>query len=152
MKRAPYFIKIAKDIASLSKDPSTKVGAVIVDEDHRIISTGYNGFPAGCDESQLTWERPMKYLTVIHAELNALIFARRELTNCRIYITHGPCESCLKHLLQSKVREIYYESAEIMKYRGTTEQKEAIVRLIKATGATVQSIDGKEYIKELYEA
>lgn len=149
--RGQYFIKIAKTIASKSKDPSSQVGAVIIDEDNRIVSSGYNGFPAGCDESKLSWERPMKYLTVIHAELNALIFARRDLQGCRIYVTHGPCESCLKHLLQAKVMEIFYEDASIMRYRGTPDQKTAIKNLILATGATVQNINGTDYIKELYD-
>jgi len=151
MKRAPYFLEIAKAIATKSKDPSSKVGAVIVDEDHRIVSTGYNGFPAGCDETKLSWERPMKYLTVIHAELNALIYARRDLTGCIVYVTHGPCESCLKHLLQAKVREIYYENADIMRYRSSIDQKIAIKNLILATGAIVQNVNGKNYIEDIYE-
>lgn len=144
-----YFMGIANAIALKSKDPSSKVGAVIVDQDNRIVSTGYNGFVAGCDESKLTWERPMKYLTIIHAELNALIYARRDLSGCKIYVTHGPCESCLKHLLQAKVGEVYYGDASIMK-RGGIDQKEAILRLIEATGAIVQNINGTPYAEELY--
>lgn len=144
-----YFIDIAQAIASKSKDPSSKVGCVIVDSDNRIVSTGYNGFVAGCNESLLSWERPAKYHYVIHAELNALIYARRDLSGCRAYVTHGPCENCLKHLLQAKVRDIYYADASIMRDRSTDEQKEAIVRLIFATQARVFNINGRSYVDEL---
>lgn len=146
-----YFVTIASAIAQKSKDSSSKVGCVLVDQDNRIVSTGYNGFVAGCDETKLSWERPAKYLYVIHAELNALIYARRDLSGCRAYVTHGPCENCLKHLLQAKVKEIYYTDASIMRDRGTCEQAKAIENLIKATGAIVKNINGKDYVSELWE-
>src|SRR5690606_35767244 len=102
------FIEIAEVIAKKSKDPSTKVGAVIVDEYNRIISTGYNGFIAGNKESYMTFEKPMKYHLTIHAEMNALLFAKQDLNNKTIYITHSPCPECLKHILQTRIRNVYY--------------------------------------------
>lgn len=145
-----YFIDIAKAVASKSKDPSSKVGCVIVDEDNRIVSTGYNGFVAGCDEDHMSWERPEKYFLVIHAEENALIYSRRDLSNCRVYITHGPCEVCLKHLLQAKVRDIYYDDPSIIKDRGTDGQKAAIRSLLRSTDAEVINVNnGKHYYTEI---
>ena len=79
MRQEDYFMGIARAVAMKSKDPKTKVGAVIVDADNRIVSTGYNGMPYKCDESKLSWERPHKYHYVIHAEMNAVLNARRDL-------------------------------------------------------------------------
>lgn len=147
-----YYIDIAKEIATASKDPSSKVGCLIIGEDKTPVSWGYNGMIAGSDESFFSWERPMKYYTVLHAEQNAVLFSNRSnLLGCKVYVTHGPCEVCLKLLLQARVREIYYEDASIMRDRGSVEQKQAIQSLIQATKATVMNINGKEYVTELLE-
>lgn len=105
-----YFISIAKTVSSKSKDPSTKIGAVIVDENHRPISFGYNGLPQGAKEEFLTLtERPLKYHYVIHAEMNAILFAKRDLTNCTLYCEYAPCDACLKHIIQAGIKTVYYE-------------------------------------------
>lgn len=105
-----YFISIAKTVAKKSKDPSTKIGAVIVDENHRPISFGYNGLPQGAKEEFLTLtERPLKYHYVIHAEMNAILFAKRDLSNCTLYCEYAPCDACLKHIIQAGIKCVYYE-------------------------------------------
>lgn len=72
------FLELAELVGSWSKDPSTQVGAVIVDIDNRIVSTGFNGFPRGClDHADTLGDRDRKLLRTIHAEDNALLFARR---------------------------------------------------------------------------
>ena len=144
-----YFINIAGEVAKKSKDPSTQVGCVLTTLDHRPISFGYNGFVSGCQEELMTFERPMKYHLIIHAEMNALMFAQRSLVNCKAYITHGPCENCLKHLLQAGVREIIYADPGVIKARGTNEQREAISRLLNATGARCCNINGTGYLHEI---
>lgn len=73
-----YFMGIAMLSAERSKDPNTSVGSVIVSEDNKILSLGYNGMPIGCSDDEFPWERigePLhtKYLYVCHAELNALL-------------------------------------------------------------------------------
>jgi len=147
-----YFLDIAKTVSTKSKDPSSKVGSVIVDQDNRQVSQGYNGFPAGCDETKLTFDRPMKYLTIIHSEMNSLIYARRDLKGCIMICTDAPCENCLKHTLQAGIREIYYGKANIMRDRSSAEQKEALKRLIEATGAIVQNIEtGRNILEEIIE-
>ena len=60
-----YFINIAKEVAKKSKDPSSQVGCVIVTNDNRPVSFGYNGFVSGCDEGHMTFERPLKYNLII---------------------------------------------------------------------------------------
>ena len=105
-----YFIHISKAVASKSKDPSTKIGAVIVDENHRPISFGYNGLPQGVKEEFLTLtERPLKYHYVIHAEMNAILFAKRDLSGCTLYCEYAPCDACLKHIIQAGIKEVIYE-------------------------------------------
>ena len=144
-----YFLGIAQAVALKSKDQSTKVGCVLVDSENRVVSQGFNGFVAGCDESEMSWERPLKYALVIHAEANALLYARTNLKGARAYVTIAPCENCLKHLLQAGIRNIYYGDAGVIRDRGTEDQKEAILRLIRATGAKVENINGKTYCEEL---
>ena len=144
-----YFINIAREVAKKSKDPSSQVGCVLVTEDNRPISFGYNGFVSGCDEKLMTMDRPMKYYLTIHAEMNALMFAQRSLKNCKAYITHGPCDNCLKHLMQAGIKEIYYADPGIVKERGTPEQKEAITRLLQSKMIICQNLNGKDYLEDI---
>lgn len=147
-----YLLGMAMKVKSKSKDPSTQVGAVIVDENNFPVSWGYNGFVKGCDEDQMTWERDLKYHLVIHAEMNAISFADRvDLTGCKMYIVEAPCDNCLKHVLQKGIREIYYGGCGIMK-RAKPIQKEAIRRLVKATNCVCKNVvNGKYYVDELFE-
>lgn len=108
-----YFIKMAELVSTKSKDPSTKVGVVIVGEDNEVLSTGFNGFPRGVDEVNYPerWERPEKYSWVIHAEANAVANAARvgvSLKGGRCYInfTPTPCTGCATLLIQSGVSAI----------------------------------------------
>jgi len=145
-----YFIDIAKVVAKKSRDPSSQVGCVIVDSERKPVSFGFNGFVAGCNEKYMTFERPLKYNLILHAEMNALIFSKRNLKDCIIYSTHGPCDNCLKHVVQAGITEFYYDDPGIMKKRGTLDQKDAIKRLICATGIIVENINNKvSYVKDL---
>ena len=86
-----YFMGVALLAARRSKDPNTQVGACIVSGDNIILSTGYNGFPAGCSDDEYPWEREgesTKYPFVVHAELNAILNAGgRSLRGARIYLS-----------------------------------------------------------------
>ncbi len=102
-----YFLDIAHTVAQRSKDPSTQVGAVVVDQKNRILSTGYNGFPAGTVETPDMWERPAKYDRVLHAELNAVAHAASKghcIDGGTLYCTHHPCIECAKMLIASGIR------------------------------------------------
>ena len=102
------YIKRAWVSAELSKDPNTKVGAVIVTRDYSQESTGRNGFPRGIDESGDRWNRPNKYEYVIHAEENAILNAKFDVRGCILYVTHMPCHRCLARIIQSDIHDIYY--------------------------------------------
>lgn len=152
-----YFIDIAKVVSKRSKDPSTQTGTVIVDEKNRPISFGYNGFIAGCDETCMTFERPMKYNLIVHGDMNAILFAKRDLTNCKFYGTHAPCENCLKHILQAGIRYIVYDKLLLgsgTKGNGTgSETDEAVTRMIQSIGSdnlVYKNLNGTDYLEELW--
>lgn len=111
-----YYINIVTEVAKKSKDPSSKIGAVIVGPDHEIRSSGFNGFPRGIDEVQdaSRWERPIKYDYVEHAERNAVYNAARigvSTKGCTLYI-YGfgppcvPCINCTKAAIQCGITRI----------------------------------------------
>ncbi|MFI0456148.1 MAG: deoxycytidylate deaminase [Candidatus Thiodiazotropha endolucinida] len=102
------FLGLAAYISAWSKDPSSQVGAVITDG-NRIISLGYNGFAAGVEDKQeRLGDRDCKLNLTIHAEENAMIFAKRDLTGCTVYVTHPPCPRCASKLIQEEVGRIVY--------------------------------------------
>jgi dCMP deaminase len=79
------FLTLAKTVSTWSKDPSTKVGAVIVDKNRRVVSLGYNGFPKGVkDTIEKLEDREQKYKHMVHAERNAMLFANKSLKGCTI--------------------------------------------------------------------
>ncbi|MES9972304.1 MAG: dCMP deaminase family protein, partial [Candidatus Thiodiazotropha sp.] len=99
---------LAAYISSWSKDPSSQVGAVITDG-NRIVSLGYNGFAAGVEDKQERLDdRDCKLNLTIHAEENAMIFAKRDLTDCTVYVTHPPCPRCASKLIQEEIGRIVY--------------------------------------------
>lgn len=102
-----YFLKMVDLVASKSKDESAKIGAVIVNEDHAIVSTGYNGLPRGCNDDT-TWrqERPLKYAWFEHAERNAIYNAARhgiKLKGCTMYVRGGVCCDCARGIIQTGI-------------------------------------------------
>lgn len=105
-----HFIDMAKLISTMSKDPSKKIGVVIVDEHNRVVSTGFNGFPRGIEDSQERLEnKDYKRAITLHAEENAILYAKQDLTGCDMYI-YGlpPCSHCAAMIIQSGIRNVYY--------------------------------------------
>jgi dCMP deaminase len=102
------FLDQAKLVASWSKDPSTKVGAVIVDEHNRVVSQGFNGFARGVADSKTRLHtREVKYRLVLHAECNAILFARRPLEGCIMYSwPMQPCAQCASMLVQVGIQRV----------------------------------------------
>lgn len=131
-----YFMANAVLASKRSKDPHTQVGAVIVNEDKRIVATGYNGFPNKCSDDEFPWykkkdvkhnpkwnESPeyLKQTFVVHAEANAILNKNcANLKNTTLYTTLFPCNECAKLIIQAGITKIYYLSAkeeEKAKYR-----------------------------------
>ena len=121
MKRADYiswdqyFMGIALLSAERSKDPSTQVGACIVDDNNRILSEGYNGMPAGCEDDIMPWGKigdPLnnKYFFVCHAELNAILNYRGgSLEGAKLYVSLFPCNECAKAIIQAGIKTVIYD-------------------------------------------
>ncbi len=106
-----YFMGVALLSAYRSKDPSTQVGACIVNEDKRIVGVGYNGMPRGVVDEYFPWEdRETKYQYVVHAELNAILNSTQNLKGATLYVSLFPCNECAKAIIQSGIREIVYMS------------------------------------------
>lgn len=107
-----YFLAIARLVSTRSKDPNTKVGALLVTEDNRIIGTGYNGMPVGTEETDAIWQRPTKYAHVIHAERNAIdySFDLDSRSNVKLYTTLFPCKHCMAEILKHPITHIFYQA------------------------------------------
>ena len=100
------FIKLADMVATWSKDPSTKVGAVITQEKH-VISLGYNGFPAGIvDGEDDLANRSVKYAMTVHAEINAIIQAHGR--GDTLYCTHFCCSNCAAAIINAGIKNVYF--------------------------------------------
>ena len=137
------FINIAKEIATASKCVSKQVGAVIV-KDGRILSTGYNGTPAGYTNCKDHWngeytKEHHDWLKTyeIHAEMNALIWAARKgisIEDGTIYVTLEPCSECSKNLIAAGIKEIVYNRA----YEHTDSS--IISKFIKDNGVEIRQI------------
>lgn len=105
------FMRIAREVSTWSKDPSSKIGAVIVNDDKRILATGYNGFPRGvADSSDRLSDRDQKLPMIIHAELNALLNALNNgvsVKDSTLYVYGLPvCSNCAKSVVQAGIKTI----------------------------------------------
>jgi len=113
------FMVVATAFSMRSADPSTQVGACIVNKDNRIVATGYNGFPAKCEdyEGHWSWSREQgdpdewltsKYPYVVHGEMNAILNATVTLKDCKLYTAYLPCNDCMKAIIQAGIIEVVY--------------------------------------------
>lgn len=137
-----YFMGVAILSGMRSKDPNTKVGACIVNEDLKIVGIGYNGFPKGCNDDFFPWERKggfldVKYPYVVHAEPNAILNSTVSLKNATLYVTLFPCNECVKLIIQSGIKEIVYMEE---KYSGT-ESDIAAKRMLDAAQIKIRKIE-----------
>jgi dCMP deaminase len=114
MKWDQRFLRLAEHISGWSKDPSTKVGCVVVGPDREIRSTGFNGFPRGIEDSaERLNNRELKYPLICHAEENACMHAARigvSLRGCVAYVTWPPCTRCARSLVQAGIEQVVYPS------------------------------------------
>ncbi len=144
-----YFMALAHLSAMRSKDPNTGVGAVIVDEMNKIVSIGYNGMPRGeNNDENFPWEREgsfldTKYAYVVHAELNAILNASRQVSGCTLYVSLFPCNECAKAIIQSGIKKVVYECD---KYADTDGVKASKLMLHNA-GVELKHLDFTTEVK-----
>ena len=122
-----YFMLQAMMASFKSKDPSSKVGCVFVDENNHQVSMGYNGMIAGINENEIPWGREtsvglefQKYGYVVHSEANAIMHASRPLEGCKLYVTLFPCNECAKLIASKKISEVIFLSD---KYKDTENNR-----------------------------
>lgn len=151
------FLNVARVVASWSKDPSTKVGAIAVDIERKINAQGYNGFPSGCNDSQAFYEnREAKYARIIHAETNIICNAcnsRVGLHHSTIYI-YGmyPCPECIKLLAQVHIARIVFQIGETQnldKWKVDFETSKLLMRELRIGYTHYSCCDKSEHVKEL---
>jgi dCMP deaminase len=102
--------------AAFSKDPSTQVGAVIIDKNNVPLGSGYNGPPRLIDDKSFSWERPApdtqglsKYDLVVHAEINAMDHCQgNDLTGATLYVTALPCPDCMLEIINKQLHRVLY--------------------------------------------
>ena len=118
-----YFLNICEAVSLRSHDENTKVGCVITDERHRIVSTGYNGFPCGVDDYILPSNRVdtiiidtengkeevTKYDVITHAEANAIASSKFSLVGCTMYVNLFPCNDCAKLIITAGIKKVVYK-------------------------------------------
>ena len=150
-----YFMGIAVLSSMRSKDPNTQVGACIVNEHRKIVGVGYNGFPIGCDDDNLPWDREgswcdTKYPYVCHAELNAILNSSLpSLKGSTLYVALFPCNECAKAIIQTGIKKVVYLSD---KYKDSDSTK-ASRRMLESAGVELEqlSTDRKEITISLSE-
>jgi dCMP deaminase len=137
------FMELAGFIAQWSKDPSTKVGAAIVDpHNKRVVSTGFNGFPFGVqDTADRLEDRSIKYEMVVHAETNALMFAGNQADGCTLYVTPlPPCARCAVLIIQAGIKRIVSPTPNTSKEPWKTQFKISS-QMFEEAGVTVDILD-----------
>ncbi|WOO89984.1 dCMP deaminase family protein [Mollicutes bacterium LVI A0078] len=142
-----YFMGIARLSALRSKDPSTQVGACIVDAEKKIIGIGYNGLPIGIDDDLFPWGKEgdfldTKYPYVCHAELNAILNSTKNLKGATIYVTLFPCNECTKAIIQSGISNLYYISDKYKDLEMTVASK----RMLDSAGVSYTKLEGTQSI------
>jgi dCMP deaminase len=101
------FLDLAGEVSTWSKDPKTKVGAVIVNRHKQVLGLGYNGFPAGVDDNPTRYlDRETKLLFVAHAERNALDNSFTDTRGATLYATLHPCNECAKGIIQKGIKRV----------------------------------------------
>lgn len=106
--RDSFYLGMAFWAASKSKDPNTQCGAFIISENNEPLGWGYNGPPKKIKDSKICWGRPQKYDYIIHAEINAINYARGNLVNSTIYVTAKPCKNCILNIINVGISKVIY--------------------------------------------
>jgi len=136
-----FFIGLARYMSTASKDPSTKVGCVVVDQDKDVLVSGFNGFPRGVSDDDRLHNRDEKYPIIVHAEENAVAQAARtgmKLLGCTAYTTFPPCSKCARLFIQAGIAECVWPDQEIPeRWKEDMDRSQALMR---ESGMTLRSV------------
>ena len=137
------FITLAQEISTWSKDPSRKIGAVIVDQNNHIVGTGYNGFPKGINDFHTRLEnKEYKRTITLHAEENAILNARCNVENCTLYVYGLPCcVHCACLIIQSGIKTVYYKLSEKGESEAWKDNIKIAMELFKEANVSIYKIE-----------
>lgn len=140
------FMEMAQLISTWSKDPSSKIGAVAVNDERRILATGYNGFPKGiADTEERLNDKDEKYPRIIHAEMNALmnaLYSGVSLKDSTLYVYGLPvCPSCTKCVIQAGVKRVVIPSAKTDKGNWQQVWEEQSAPMLKESGVQITYLE-----------
>lgn len=138
------FLTLAQHVAQWSKDPSTKVGAVIVDPDHRVVSLGYNGFARGVDDSPERYaDREEKLRLIVHGERNALLFARGPVEGCTLYTWPMlSCSECAAMAINASICRFVAPEATPAEAARWGDSMSATIGMLRETGIPFRLVPG----------
>ena len=140
-----YFMSLAEEVANNSKEIGTHVGCVVVNKDGEIVSKGFNYYIVGNDSPYMSYLKPTRYLLSVHAEMNALVHTEQPFKDCTVYVTHASCDNCFKHLVACGVKEVIYKHASTKGKFIDEEKRDAIIRMMKASGVIHRNINGTSF-------
>ena len=134
------FLELAAHVAQWSRDPSKKVGAVIVRPDKTIASLGFNGFARGVEDRPERYaDKPLKNEMVVHAEMNAILHAREPLHGYSLYMwPYQPCARCAVAIIQAGIKTIYSFAGETENWADTINLAQS---MFKEAGVEIILID-----------
>lgn len=140
------FMEMAEVISGWSKDPSSKIGAVVVNAERRILATGYNGFPRGIEDSdERLNNRDEKYPRIIHAEMNALMNALYNgvtVKDATLYVYGLPvCPACTKCVIQAGIKRVVMPTAKTDKGNWEEVWYNESLPMYKEAGVVVTTLD-----------
>ena len=142
-------LKLAKEVSQWSKDESTKVGALIVTEQGKPVSWGYNGIPMGVSDLSERQARPTKYHYFAHAERNALDLSRSNVEGCWLFVTHPPCSDCSRGIIQTGISTVVIDSEGIKEFMGRDNWNESFkhsINMLLEAHVTVNYFDKESNI------
>jgi len=132
-------LDLAQHIASWSKDPSTKVGAVVMDHKHRVLGVGYNGFPRRIEDDSRLHNKEEKYPRVVHAEVNAILNSAKG--GVSLYCTHFPCADCAGFIIQAGITTVISVSVNLPAWG---ESQEIAHQMFTEAGVYTATYDPKQ--------
>lgn len=148
-----YFMAMCYLVSQRSPDPSTKCGAILIDRNHKVLSTGYNGPIRGIDDTKVPLVRPAKYAHMLHAEENCILSyngGRQDLEGSTMYITGAPCHKCLRMIIQKGIFNIVYSDANLAVMQDVEEQSHCQLMLDYAPHVKVTILKNLPQIVNLF--
>lgn len=136
------FTRLAEHIAQWSKDPSTKVGAVIVDPKRRVVGMGYNGFPRGVADTFIRYhDREQKYEMIVHAEINAILNAVQSVAGCTLYTWPlKTCARCAAAVIQAGITDVVVPSTGQTMHDKWVESWNVAQRMYQEAGISLREV------------